>query len=144
VPSRTIAPAEVAARLRLSATRLSRRLRREAEAGLSPSQLSVLAVIETHGPLTLGEVAEHERLAPPSITRTVGKLEADGLVTRLDDPSDRRVVRVEATGLGAELIAESRRKKTAWLTGRVGELDGDDRRRLVDALDVLDRLVDDA
>jgi DNA-binding MarR family transcriptional regulator len=134
----------VAARLRLSATRLSRRLRREAAAGLTPSQLSVLAVIETHGPLTLGEVAELERLAPPSITRTVGKLEADGLVTRLDDPNDRRGVRVQATRRGIELLDESRRKKAAWLAARVSELDDDDRRRLVDALDVLDRLVDDA
>src|SRR5581483_3236215 len=77
-----IAASEIAARLRLSATRLARRLRQVSGAGLSPSQQSALAVIANHGPLTLGALAEHERVAPPSITKVVSKLEADRLVTR--------------------------------------------------------------
>src|SRR5436305_9814071 len=82
---------EVAGRLRLSVTRLARRLRQEADAGLTPSQLSALAVIANHGPLSLGSLAEHERLAPPSITRLVKKLAQDGLVVRTTDPVDRRI-----------------------------------------------------
>src|ERR1700752_82582 len=85
---------EIATRLRLSATRLARRPRQESGAGLSPSQLSALAVIANHGPLTLGALAEHERVAPPSITKVVTKLECDGLVPRAPDPSDRRICRV--------------------------------------------------
>ena len=133
-------PAEMAARLRLSATRLARRLRQESGAGLTSSQLSALAVIEGHGPLTLGALAEHEGVAPPSITRVVARLEADGLVVRQADPDDRRVARVTISARGAALIAESRRRKTAWLTGRIAALDPDQRRRLADALDVLDEL----
>ena len=132
--------AEMAAHLRLSATRLARRLRQESGAGLTSSQLSALAVIEHHGPLTLGAVAEHEGVAPPSITRVVGRLEADGLVVRHTDPDDRRVTRVTVSGRGAALLAESRRRKTAWLTSRIAALDPDGRRRLGDALDVLDEL----
>src|SRR3954464_15305110 len=93
VRSTTAAP-EIAARLRLSATRLARRLRQESGAGLSPSQQSALAVIANHGPLTLGALAEHTRAAPPSITKVVSKLECDGLVTRSPDPADRRICRV--------------------------------------------------
>jgi DNA-binding MarR family transcriptional regulator len=132
--------AELAASLRLSATRLARRLRQEADAGLTPSQLSALAVIENHGPLTLGALAEHERVAPPSITKVVSKLEADGLVTRTADAGDRRVARVATSEKGAALIAESRRRKTAWLTGRINQLDPAQQHRLADALDVLDEL----
>jgi DNA-binding MarR family transcriptional regulator len=131
---------EIAARLRLSATRLARRLRQEAGAGLTPSQLSAMAVIDNHGPLTLGALAEHERVAPPSITKVVAKLEADGLVTRTADPTDRRVARVATTPAGAELIAESRRRKNAWLAERIHELDDDQRERLAAALEVLDQL----
>lgn len=135
-----VTASEVAARLRLSATRLARRLRQESGAGLSPSQQSALAVIANHGPLTLGALAEHERVAPPSITKVVSKLEADGLVVRTPDPGDRRVCRVAISPAGESLLEESRRRKTAWLTARITELDADRQRRLADALDVLDEL----
>jgi len=133
--------AEMAARLRLSVTRLGRRLRQEAGAGLTASQLSALAAVDHHGPLTLGALAEHEGVAPPSITKVVTRLEADGLVIRHADPVDRRVSRVTISDRGAALLAESRRRKTAWLTSRIAGLDPDGRRRLAAALDVLDELV---
>jgi DNA-binding MarR family transcriptional regulator len=132
--------AEVAARLRLSATRLARRLRQEAGIGLTPSQLSALATIDNHGPLTLGSLADREQVAPPSITKVVTKLEADGLLERSPDPTDRRVSHVRTTPAGAALVAESRRRKTAWLTDRIRELSDEDRAHLAGALDVLDRL----
>ena len=137
----SLTAAEIAARLRLSTTRLARQLRQESGAGLTPSQLSALAVISNHGPLTLGALAEHERVAPPSITKVVSKLECDGLVTRAPDPADRRVCRVAISPEGSALLEESRRRKTAWLTARISELDPDRQRRLADALDVLDELI---
>lgn len=142
-PAAPTDPSEIAGRLRLSATRLARRLRQEADAGLTPSMLSALAVIEHHGPLTLGSLAEHERLAPPSITKVVARLEADGLVERTIDAADRRITRVTTSALGAARMAESRRRKTAWLAERIGTLDRAQLRRLVAALDVLDRLTTD-
>lgn len=135
-----VSPAAIAASLRLSVTRLARRLRQEADTGFSPSQLSALAVIENHGPLTLGALAEHERVAPPSITKVVAKLEADGLVVRVACSDDRRVARVSTTPAGKALIADIRRRKTAWLTGRIDQLDADQQRRLAEALDVIDEL----
>ena len=146
MPTRTAADAQldeaaVAAQLRLSVTRLARRLRQESGSGYSPSQLSALAVIDNHGPLTLGALADHERIAPPSITKVVAKLEAEGLVQRTTDPSDRRVTHLATTAAGRSLIAETRRRKTTWLTGRVRELPDDELARLAAALDVLDHLV---
>ena len=136
-----IAAPEIAARLRLSATRLARRLRQESGAGLSPTQQSALAVIANHGPLTLGALAEHERVAPPSITKVVSKLEGDGLVTRSPDPTDRRICRVAISPEGEALLEEARRRKTAWLAARITELDPEHQRRLADALEVLDELI---
>jgi DNA-binding MarR family transcriptional regulator len=132
--------ADAAASLRLSATRLARRLRQEAGPGFSPSQLSALAMIAHHGPLTLGALAEREGVAPPSITKVVAKLEADGLVARSADAADRRFSHVCTTDAGEALLAEHRRRKTAWLTARIGELPVADRARLVAALEVLDHL----
>jgi DNA-binding MarR family transcriptional regulator len=133
--------ADMAARLRLSATRLARRLRQEAGTGHTPSQLSALATVHRHGPLTLGALAELERVAPPSITKVVAKLEADGLLERTTDPTDRRIHRVDVTRAGEGLLAETRRRKTTWLTGRIRELPLDEQARLAGALDVLDHLI---
>lgn len=136
--------AEIAARLRLSATRLARRLRQESSSGLTPSQLSALAAVLNRGPITLGELAEHEQVAPPSITQVVAKLEVQGLLERKTDPRDRRVSRVRTTKAGAALIAETRRRKTAWLAGRIRELEPGARAQLAAALDVLDELCAEA
>jgi DNA-binding MarR family transcriptional regulator len=138
--SAALTDAEIAARLRLSATRLARRLRKEAGSGLSPSQGSALAAVHNHGPLTLGALAEHERVAPPTITKVVAFLESEGLVVRSADPTDGRVSRVTTTRAGDDLVEESRRRKTAWLTTQVGQLPTDEQARLADALDVLDHL----
>ena len=138
-PTKTT-PVAIAARLRLSSTRLARQLRREAGLGRSPSQLSALAVIDHHGPLTLGALAEFEGVAPPSITKVVAILEEDGLVTRSADPGDKRVSYVSTTPKGAALNDESRRRRTAWLAGRIQQLTPVQQQQLADALDVLDLL----
>jgi DNA-binding MarR family transcriptional regulator len=130
----------MAARLRVSATRLARLLRRQGDTGLSPSQISALTSIELHGPLTLGALAEHERVAPPTITRVVAKLEEQGLVARQADDRDRRVARVSVTPAGEGLLATVRARKDLWLAERLAALGEDDRARLAAALDVIDRL----
>ena len=133
----------MADRLRLSATRLARRLRQESQTDLTPSQLSVLATIDRHGPLTLGALAEVERVAPPSVTKAVTKLEAEGLVAREVDAADRRVAWVSLTPAGATRLARIRKRRSLWLATRLAALDDMDRRKLAHALDVLDALVED-
>lgn len=133
---------EVAARLRLAVARLHRTLRQHADAGLSPSQLSALVAIERHGSMTLGELAAHEGVAPPTITGVVARLEADGNVEREPDPTDRRVVRVTASAQGRELVVRARERKDAWLTRRIAGLTPDEIDRLADALGVIEALGD--
>ena len=134
----------VAARLRISATRLARRLRQESDTGLTPSQNAALVSVERFGPLTLGALADHERVAPPSITKVVAKLESVGYVERRPDASDRRVAWVSTTAAGRAHLARVRQRKTLWLAARLADLDDDQRRRLADALDVLDALTADS
>jgi DNA-binding MarR family transcriptional regulator len=133
----------IAARLRLSATRLARRLRQESDAALTPSQLSALSSIERHGPVTLGTLAEHERVAPPSVTKVVGKLIDAGLAERRLDDRDRRIAWVSITSAGDDRLTQIRQRKNAWLAARLAELDVDQRRRITDALDALDALTAD-
>jgi DNA-binding MarR family transcriptional regulator len=130
----------MAAHLRVSATRLARLLRRQGDTGLTPSQLSALTSIERHGPLTLGSLADHERVAPPSITKVVAKLEESGFVARRADAADRRVAHVSCTPAGGALLAHVRQRKDVWLASRLADLDHDQLARLAAALDVIDEL----
>src|SRR3712207_4629567 len=89
---------EHVSRLRLAIVRLGRRLRQQANAGITPSQLSVLASIDRHGPVGLKELAAIEQVKPPSITRIVAALEEECLVMRVVSDEDRRAANVSLTG----------------------------------------------
>jgi DNA-binding MarR family transcriptional regulator len=133
----------LAPRLRLAVARLHRRLRQSADPGLTISQLSALAAIETHGPVTLGDLARLEQVQPPTITSLVGKLEAAGLVVRIIDPDDRRIHRVHVTPAGRKWLARHRTRKNAYLARRLRALDPADRAVLARAAELLERIVDE-
>jgi DNA-binding MarR family transcriptional regulator len=134
--------ADTAARLRLGATRLARRLRQQSETDLTPTQLAALATIDRCGPLPVGALAAAEQVAAPTATKVVDKLVAAGLVARRPDPADGRVSLLSLTGAGAALLGEIRARRTAWLVTRLGGLSPAELESLRDALEVLERLVD--
>ena len=71
--------------------------------GLSMAKQSALTQLAQAGePLTLSELAARLSCVRSNITQLVDRLEADGLVRRVDDPADRRSVRAELTSLGVE------------------------------------------
>src|SRR5690242_18742366 len=108
--------AALASELRTTVMRLARRLRNQrADTSLTLTQLATLGTLDRHGPLTPGELAAHERVQPPSMTRIVAGLETAGLVTRTDHPTDGRQVLVAVSPTGRELLRDDRRRRDAWL-----------------------------
>jgi len=132
---------ELVTRTRLAVLRMARRLRQHVDPGITPSQQSALAAIESRGPLTLGELAAHENVQPPSITRIVGNLEAADLVERTTDASDRRVSLVQVTPAGRAELDAIRAQRNAWLAQCLARLDEHELDQLRDALDVLEHLL---
>src|SRR3954451_10392083 len=99
--------------------RVARRLRVEkSDQELSDAQFSVLAQLDRNGPLTPRALAEHERVQPPSMTRTLACLLERGLVDRTGDPADRCQAIVRLTEPGALAVKETRRRRDAWLARR--------------------------
>lgn len=135
-----MAAAALAPRLGLAVVRLARVLRQQDEGELTPTMRSALATIDREGPLTLGELAAAEHVAPPTVTKVLGKLEERRLVERTADDADRRVSRVATSPAGRALLEADRRRRATWLAGRLGELDDDERAAVVAALPVLERL----
>jgi DNA-binding MarR family transcriptional regulator len=134
---------DVATRLRLAVTRTARRLRQEANSGLSPSLTAALATIELHGPLAPSELAQLERVRRPAATRTIARLEEEGLVERTTDPRDGRVSIVSASPAGTALMRRLRGRKNAYLARRLRGLTEDEVATLERAADILERLLED-
>ncbi|MGE5135852.1 MAG: MarR family winged helix-turn-helix transcriptional regulator [Gemmatimonadota bacterium] len=138
--------AGLATALRISVSRLARRLRVErTEPGpdgvtLSDTQLAALAALERHGTMTPGELAEHEKVQPPSMTRVIAALSDWGLVTRAPHATDRRQVVLTVTSEGRELVTRTRRRREAWLARRLAELTPQERAALRAAAPILEKL----
>jgi DNA-binding MarR family transcriptional regulator len=134
---------DAAAKLRLAIVRTSRRLRQEAAAetsGLTPTSVAALATIERHGPLTPSELAETERVKRPTVTRTLGCLEREGLIERAPDPADGRSALVSVNGAGRERLRRLRGRKNAYLARRMRDLGADEVETLQRAAEILDRM----
>jgi DNA-binding MarR family transcriptional regulator len=143
----TRSDAGLASALRISVTRLARRLRAERAAHglpvlseLSDTQMGALATLVAHGAMTPGELAEHEKVQPPSMTRVIAVLEGHGLVARAAHATDKRQVVLTVTDTGRELVYQSRRVREAWLAKRLRELTPAERAKLRAAAPILEKL----
>jgi DNA-binding MarR family transcriptional regulator len=142
----TRSDAGLATSLRISVSRLARRLRVErvgygtAEAVLSDIQLAALAALERHDGMTPGELAAHEKVQPPSMTRVIALLEQRELVRRSPHLTDRRQVILTVTDKGHALVQRMRRRKDAWMAQRLEELSPEELNTLRQAAPILERL----
>ena len=140
------ADAALATAMRISITRLARRLRVErlglggTETVLSDIQLAALAALERHDAMTPGELAENEKVQPPSMTRVIAVLEERELVRRAPHPTDRRQVILTVTAEGRDLVQRVRRRREAWLAQRMQELSEEEREILRAAAPILEKI----
>jgi len=132
---------ELASRLRLGVTRLARKLRQEAEPGITPSLLVALSSIDRAGAMTIGELCAVEQVQPPTMTRIVAALVDAGLVAREPDLADRRVAWVRVTPDGAKLLQRSRRRKDEYLAKHLRHLEPGELAILDEAATILDGIV---
>lgn len=134
--------AGLASELRLSVMRLRRRLanERHPDNELSLNQMAVLGALYRNGDLAVGELAAHERVQPPSMTRTVNCLEEGGYVTRRPHETDGRQVVVALTDTGRATVLADRARRDAWLAQRLRELAPEERAVLRAATPILERL----
>ena len=133
---------ELAARIHSAALHLLRRLAQEDRAtGVSPARLSALSVLVFGGPRTIGALAAAEGVTPPTMTRLVAGLVADGLVERSEKPGDRRVVRLQASASGRATLLAGRDRRVATLGAMLGPLTPKERRRLDQAAAIIEEML---
>ena len=133
----------LADRLHSVSIHLLRRVRRvDAAMGIRPAELSALSVVVFGGPLTLGDLAAAEQVRPPSMTRIVKVLEANGYITRAPDELDRRVGWLRATPEGEKLMRQGRGARVALLADWLRPLSAKDRKTLGEAGKILERVLE--
>ena len=142
---RTVDAGELAARLASISTVLQRHLSRaDTGEGLTRARLSALALLVLGGPRTLGDLAAAEHVRPPTMTRLIHAMEADGLVTRRPNPDDARSVVIEATPKGVTQLESGRARQIAPLAETIADLDRAERLQLEEAADLLGRVLRDS
>lgn len=135
---------ETASRLHSAALHLMRRVSREdTSLGLSPARLSALSVLVFGGARTIGQLAAAERVTPPTMTRLVAALEAEGLVVRSGDPGDRRTSRIAATEQGERILRRGREQRVKVLADALGRLGDRERGTMAEAAELIEALLRD-
>lgn len=124
---------QLANEVRLVCQRISRRVRFESTHEVAPHQFSVLSRL-SNGEQTPTQLAEHERVSTPSMTRTINCLQERGLVERRPHPTDGRQVVVSLSETGRALIASTLAERDTWMAERLEALSAED-------LDVVRRAV---
>jgi DNA-binding MarR family transcriptional regulator len=137
----TLETAALAHDLRLAVMRFSRRLRNQrVDQSVTLTHLAALSTLQQHGAMSPGELAAHERVQPPSMTRVVVALEGMGLVTRSPHPTDGRQVVIDLTPAAEDLLSAEARAREAWLTGHLQDLSPEERTVLREAAVIMDKL----
>jgi DNA-binding MarR family transcriptional regulator len=132
---------ELAKTLREAIHRLNRRVRQARPVGdLTFSQLSALTSLQLAGALTPRELADVERVQPPTMTKIVGKLEDRGLVARTPHPTDRRQVILAATEEGRAVFAQFEKARNEWLAAQLAELSSEECDTLARAAEILQQV----
>jgi DNA-binding MarR family transcriptional regulator len=144
-PTIPSADTDTATRLRVAIGRLSRRLRDTAagaEAGLTPTRISVLLNVDRAGPIRIAELAEQESLNPTMLSRAISHLVDAGALERASDDGDRRAAWVTVTKEGHRLAERMRRERTAAVNEALAGLADEDVQHLQGALPALERLAE--
>ena len=134
-------PVTVANRLRPVLLRLARELRREIHSlGVTGGQVTLLAQIKHHPGITATELAERERVSAAGMSGHLVRLEAAKLIERTR-AADRRRIGLFLTAEGEKALKSVRKRRTAWLAGRLERLDPEEREQIEASIDALEKLI---
>jgi DNA-binding MarR family transcriptional regulator len=107
---------------------------------MSPTSVATLVTLGRFGPLRLTRLAAYQRVAQPSMTVVVSRLEAEGLVERRPDESDGRAVLVALTERGQSYLGRRREARAASLAASISGLPPQDLAALRRALPAIAHL----
>lgn len=134
---------ELTAELRTAVARIYRRFRSERGDGeLGDAALAVLIRLHKHGPSTLTELSDLDRVTAGSMSQTIKRLSTGGFIARRKDVADGRRVLIELTPAGEQVAGAARAHSENWLNARLAEFTDDERAVLKQAAALMRRAAD--
>ena len=122
------------------AIRLLRRLRAVDEGhGLAGPRASALSVLVFRGPQSLGELAAAEGVKPPTMSRLVKAMQAEGLVEAEVTAHDQRQIRIVASAKGRRLMLAGRERRLAAIAKLVADASPGEAKALATVVELLAR-----
>lgn len=124
--------------------RLNRLATHQADLPLPYAQVRLLSLVDERGPSRISDLAAYDSCSQPTMTTQVQRLEAAGLVSRVDDPSDARAVHIFVTDAGCDVLATARTARAGVITPHFAALNPEELDTLAAAVPILRRLLADA
>ena len=101
---------------------------------VTASQLKAMTALSEDSLLSMGELCKMANVKMPSLTEVVDRFEAEGILKRIRDTKDRRVVKVCFTDKGKKLHRDVLKRRVDELTHLFGALNKRERTLLADSL----------
>ena len=108
---------------------------------ITPPQFNALVTIIRHDDLTMGSLCRHLFLASSTVTDLIDRMERNGLVERMRDARDRRVIRLRALSKGRDMLREVMRARLEYLSEILEEFSDEEVEELESSLDRLYQLM---
>jgi DNA-binding MarR family transcriptional regulator len=108
---------------------------------ITPPQLDALLVLRDFGELTMGELCGKMFLACSTATDLIDRMERNGLIERVRDTTDRRVIRLRVLAKGSAVIDEVLDARRSYLATILTEIDVTNKESLIHALEQLNFLM---
>ena len=144
MPAPAESPTDLANELRPILVRLGRELRKETtHLGVTGGQVTLLYLISQNPGIGVGALAERERIATPTASGLVDRLERSQLIKRVRSETDRRRVGLTITPAGRRKLIAVRARRTVWLAERLSLLEPSQRAAVAAAVEPLRNLLQD-
>ena len=138
----TPAYAQVIGRFHHLVIRLLRQMRAVDEAGgFTGPRASALSVLVFRGPQSLRSLAEAEGVKPPTMSRLVKALQAEGLVNAQPAEGDQREIRIEVSAIGRGRMLEARARRLDAIRRMLRNATPAEMRALATVTDLLERVL---
>ncbi|MBF4552590.1 MarR family winged helix-turn-helix transcriptional regulator [Corynebacterium suicordis] len=135
-------PLEIAQQLRPALSRLYLLYFRQAEAfSISQAQMSIMTILEEHGPMRISQIAHAEAIRMPTASNAVNQLESMGLVSRVRDVSDRRGVSVQLTDKGADELQSIGDNRNRALARMIANLSPEEVQKVEEAAPIIEMIL---
>ncbi|MCV9388207.1 MarR family winged helix-turn-helix transcriptional regulator [Reichenbachiella ulvae] len=105
--------------------------------GLNSSQLTCLNYLSQYGPRSISELGKMLNLSPSMLTNIIDQLESRLLVERVRSDKDRRIIKIEMTNMGEEILNNSPMFLHKKLENNLSDLSEDKRKQILDSLSLL-------